>query len=127
MRSRYSQFSHDPPSLLFRLHQELMEKAGVPATVQFSNNTKKQDKENGSLVEREDLPDWAFLHLDFDADEKDKRKLFISNDGKTINKKAFTAAKTVIKYEKKYNNPVDWVQQPDIDKCVALAAYNHSQ
>ena len=104
-----------------------MAKAGVPATVQFSNNTKKQDKENGSLVEREDLPDWAFLHLDFDADEKDKRKLFISNDGKTINKKAFTAAKTVIKYCMPYGKSIDWVQQSDVDKLVALYAVNHSQ
>ena len=126
MRSRYSQFSPDPPSLLFRLHQELMEKAGVPATVQFSNNTKKQDKENGALVEREALPDWAFLHLDLDADEKDKRKLPISNDGKTINKRLLSAKMSVIKYCMPYGKSIDWVQQSDVDKLVALYAFSRS-
>ena len=104
-----------------------MEMAGVPATVQFSNNTKKQDKENGALVEREALPDWAFLHLDLDADEKDKRKLPISNDGKTINKRLLSAKMSVIKYCMPYGKSIDWVQQSDVDKLVALYAVNHSQ
>ena len=101
--------------------------AGVPTTVQFSNSTKKENTENGSMMKREDMPDWAFLHLKPDADEeRHKRSLPISYDGKTINKKMLTSKMTVIKYAKAYGKSVDWIQQSDIDKCVALCAFDHS-
>ena len=123
-----NRFSLITQPLLFRLLQELMAKAGVPATVQFSNNTKQQDKENGSIMKEKDLPDWAFLHLNPHADkERYKRRLPISNDGKTINKRLLSSKMGVIKYCMPYGKSIDWVQQSDVDKLVALRAFDHSQ